>query len=191
MTTLASEIISRVRYITNDQISEYRTTDEEILLWINDCVALLVSNLPALFVTTTDLILQAGYRQDVDAVTGAIAFKGIPGYPAADFDTLTRFRPNWMADTAGTLQNWTPSTDKPTEFYVYPPSPGNHTVSVSVVVKPALLTQATDTIQVPDNYVPAITQYCVGMVESKDDEHVNSNRAAQAKAEFVALIRGA
>lgn len=187
----ASDVVSRVRDVVNDSGSVYRNSDTSLFRWITDCQSMLLNNIPSLFTKTTAFNLSAGYSQSVSSLTGAVAFVEVVGAPKADLDLLTRFRPDWVNDAQGPLENWGPGGNGPLSFSVYPPSPAAQAVRVSYVEQPNAVAALTDTLAAPDNYLPAIVQYCVGMVESTDDEHVNSNRAAQAKADFIAMIRGA
>lgn len=187
----ASDITGRVRTIVNDTRTEYRNSDTEIFGWIIDCLNTILSARPGVFTKAASMILQVGPEQTVANITRAVAFAGVEGYPRADLAAMDYFKPGWRTGDEGQIENWGPGNTGPQSFTVFPPSPGNQTVTVLYVETPAPITQLDDPVGIPDNMVAPIVQYCVAMVESKDDEHVNSNRAAQAKAEFVALIKGA
>ena len=187
-----SDVVSRVRYVVNDTRSSYRNTDEEIFGWITDCMNIILTAVPQLFSKSASMILQAGCEQTVENIARAVSFVGIDGYPRADLKMLDSFSPGWRnTASAGAIQNWAPGDLGPKSFVVYPPSSGVQTLTVNYVEEPVPVSALTDDIDLPDSLVAPIVQYCVGMVESKDDEHVNSNRAAQAKAEFVGYLRGA
>jgi len=186
----AQDIVTRVRDVINDTSATPRNSNEEIFRWISDALSLASTSVPRLFSKTADMICSAGYLQTL-AFTRALSFIEVIGFPQVDVASLTAFAPGWKMDTAGPIQHWFPSADSPKSFCVYPPSQGDQTITVTYVESPAPVTSASDVLNVPDVVIPAVVQFCVGMVESKDDEHVNSNRAAQAKADFVALIKGA
>lgn len=187
-----SDVVSRVRYVVNDTRPAYRNADEEIFGWISDCLNIILTAVPQLFSKSAPMILQAGCDQTVANISRAAAFLGIDGYPRADLKLLDSFSPGWRnAASVGAIQNWAPSDHDRKAFVVYPPSSGMQTIPVNYVEEPLPVSLLADDIDLPDSLVAPIVQYCVGMVESKDDEHVNSNRAAQAKAEFVAYLRGA
>jgi len=187
----ASDIISRVRTVINDTRTEYRNTDVEMFGWITDCLNVILTIHPNLFRKTGSIDLVLGANQSVSGIQGAVAFAAIPGYPKADLAALDAFSPGWMQGNAGVLQNWSPGVGTPDSFLVYPPSPAGQSVLVDYIATPTPIASLNDQVAIPDNMVAPVVQYCVGMVESKDDEHVNSNRAAQAKAEFIAQINGA
>lgn len=189
---LASDIVSRVRTIINDTREEYRNSDIEIFGWILDCLNTILSARPAIFTKVAQVTLQEGPDQTVASVTRAVAFAGVEGYPRADLAALDYFRPGWRAGAAtATLENWSAGNTGPLSFTVFPPSVAGQMVPVLYVETPAPISQLEDPVGLPDNMVAPVVQYCVAMVESKDDEHVNSNRAAQAKADFLAHIKGA
>lgn len=188
---LASDITTRVRLVTNDGGSNPRNTDPEIFAWINDCLNVILSMVPSLFAVGAPLALAAGVYQSIASLSRAVAFIAVDGYPKFDVDAMDVFRPGWPNDTQAAIQQWAPGPVGPKSFLVYPPSPAAQPVVVNYVASPPPVAALTDALAIPDNFIPMITQYCVAMTESKDDEHVNSNRAAQAKAEFAAAIKGA
>lgn len=187
----AADIVSRVRTIVNDTREEYRNSDTEIFRWITDCLNVILTARPSIFTKAATLILQAGADQTVAGITRAVAFAGVEGYPKADLAAMDYFRPGWRSGEEAALENWGAGNAGPLSFTVFPPSPGTQTITVLVVETPAPVTALTDTVGIPDNMVAPVVQYCVALVEAKDDEHVNSNRAAQAKADFIAHIQGA
>jgi hypothetical protein len=187
---LASEIISRVRDITNDTGAEPRTKSAEIMRWISDALDVALSVVPKLFSKTASMTCQSGYLQTLP-FERAVAFIEVIGITRIDFNKLSAFSPNWRLETAGAAQHWSPSSAGPNTFMVHPPALANQSLMVSYVEAPTEITSETAVVPLSDNFLPALVQYCVGMTESKDDEHVNSNRAAQAKADFVAMIKGA
>jgi hypothetical protein len=72
---------------------------------------------------------------------------------------------------------------------VYPPAPADQIVEVLYVRIPSEYAIDADT-GLPAIYGDAITDYIVYRAESRDDEHVNSNRAAQFLASFVQKVKG-
>lgn len=185
------EIVRRVRTTINDTREEYRNSNEEVFDWITDCINTILNRAPAYFSRSGSLPLVAGVEQSVSGLTRAIAFVAVEGFPQADLSTLDSFRPGWRNGTAGALQNWAPGNTGPASFVIYPPAAGGESLPVVYIEEPVPVTSLTQEINLPDWLMAPIVQFCVGMVEAKDDEHVNSNRAAQAKAEFLALINGA
>ncbi len=186
-----SEILARVRRVTNDTSATPRTEDTELFGWIADCLNLILTVNPELFAKTTNFSLQPGVAQSVVGVTGAALFLGIAGYPESDLSALDAFKPGWRAGATGALQCWSRGDSGFLSFLVYPPSAGGQSVSLRYAKTATTPSTGSDVLDIPDNYIPPIVQYCVGMTEAKDDEHVNSNRSAQAKAEFLAVIKGA
>lgn len=190
------DIINDARYILNDTVStRYRNTDAELLGWVNDGLDAMVGVLPQLFAATSAHTCAAGAEQapSFDRLVAIIDVQRITGGAAilrADKTTLDAFRPGWYADTQDAAVNWFPHQASPKKFMLHPPSTNGQSVDVVFAQAPAALALG-DAIPVPDNYQTALVAFVVGMAESKDDEFVNSNRAAQAKSDFLALIKGA
>jgi hypothetical protein len=190
------QIINDARYVLNDTVStRYRNTDAELLGWVNDALDAMVGVLPQLFAVTSAHTCTAGAEQapsfarlvailDVQRITGGAAIL------RADKAALDAFRPAWYSDASGAAANWFPHQASPKKFLLYPPSANGQSVDVVFAQAPVALA-LDDVVPVSDNYQPALVSFVVGMASSKDDEATNTNRAAQAKADFVAMIKGA
>jgi hypothetical protein len=189
MTIAVADVIARVRDNVND-LAGGRFSDERIFRALTDGLLLVATVKPKYFTETQDHVCQAGAHQHV-TFTGAISFVEVLGYPQSDFEALAVFRPNWLMDTEGPIQSWAPDETDPLEFRVYPPAPGSQTIKVTYVKEPAPVTSPTGTVPLGGHLLVPLVSFCTGVLESSDDEHVNSNRAAQAKAEFTAILQGA
>lgn len=186
---VAQTVITKVRRLTQDESQPYRNADDEILGWINDCIKTVVSLIPQLFLVTGSHVCSSGFRQ-VLANARAHSFADVVGVPIADLATLTQYAPGWQTAATGTIQNWMRPANEPLSFYCYPPSAEGQSLTISFVEVPFDLTSVDDQIPLPESYEPAVTGYCVSMVEAKDDESVDSNRSQQFMAEFIGRIKG-
>lgn len=188
-TTLVSDVVTKTRIITNDLTQTYRASDAEIIGWLNDCLSTVVAILPQLFVVEGTHTCVAGARQTL-ANDRAHSLVEVSGVPYADYAAMSAFMPTWKTVASGTIQNWLRSTTEPLDFFTYPQQAGGEVLPILYVESPVKLTLTTDVIPLPETYEPALVAYCVGMVESKDDQHVNSGRAAQHMTDFAARIKG-
>lgn len=188
-TVTVQNVIDKVRILTNDTETPYRTEDSEITGWLNDAIKATLTLLPQLFTQTANYTCSAGSRQVLDTNLAHSLIEVI-GVPYADYATMSAFNPQWQTDAAGAIQNWLRLGNEPLVFFAYPKQAGGETLTIMYVAIPAALTSTTDNVPLPETYAPALVAYCVSMVESKDDEHVNSNRAQAAMADFVGRITG-
>jgi hypothetical protein len=186
------DIITEARYILNDtESTRYRNTDAELLGWVNDALDVMVGERPELFVTVSDHTCTVGVEQSptfarLVRVLGVNRVVGGNALLQADRATLDAFLPGWRELDSAAAVHWLPHPD-PKKFYLYPPAAISQAVEVPFVQAPATLLIG-DTIPVSENFRPALLNFVVGMAETKDDEHVDSGRAAQAKSDFVAMI---
>ena len=187
--TTCQMIIDKVRYITNDTKVTYRNSDAEIIGWINNCVDATLSQRPLLFATSTQIMLDQGYWQTVTSAR-AHSIIDLVGVPQADVTALTKFRPNWMLDAFGPIQNWMPLPNSPLSFYCYPPSQAGQLLYAIIATSPVPMDTPDDLIPLPETYEGAVVAYCVSMVEAKDDESVLSQRSAQFMQDYVGRIKG-
>lgn len=186
----ASDVIARVRNITNDEDSGgYRTSDPNMLLWINDVLQTLVNTAPDLFQEAATHTCTAGYRQVIETER-AVSLVDVVGVPMADMVSLSQFNPAWTSGTAGTIKNWLRAAEEKLVFYVYPPSSSGQSLPMLIVRAPAKLTATTDKIPLPETFLPALVDYVVAMIELKDDEHLGSGRQQMLMQRFGQRVGG-
>lgn len=190
MSFTGQDVIDRVRDTINDTGPIYRVNDPRILKALSDGLDIVCGADPKRFEKVSDFTLADGYLQTL-SYTRCRQFVAVVGYPMADLDLLSSFKPGWMSGSAGNLQNWSPQVGDDKSFIVYPPADGSQSIEVRWVESPAEITDAGTSITVGDDLLPKLAAYCVGVVEFTDDEHVNSGRSEQAKTEFIAMLKGA
>lgn len=192
-TMQVSSIIAKARAMINDdtQLISNRTTDEELIGWINDALNVLLNIRPGLFTQTIQFTCAAGYQQEV-MTDRAVQFIEVVGVPRCDRDTLTQFMPNWNNNTiiSGQMTNWMVEPSDPLRFDVYPPAINGAVVTIRIVQSPVKLTSSSDIINLSENYEAMIAEYVAGRSQIRDDEHVNSNRASLLMDRFVAQAKG-
>lgn len=185
--------ISTARGILNDpDVIRYSAPD--LLQYANDAIDVLVPLLPQLFYADHEHTCTAGAEQVLpfDTARALVEVQRIkaggvvlPG----DRATLDAFDPAWRTGTAGPALNWMAVNDDPIRFLVYPPAAAGQILNTVIVRVPDEYTGAQDT-GLPAVLADAISDYIVYRAESRDDEHVNSARAAQFQASFVAKVKG-
>lgn len=183
------DIVTKVRYLTQDETAPYRNQDAEIIHWLNDAIRTVVALVPQLFTSIGTHVCAAGFRQTLSAPR-AHSLVDVIGVPAADLQTLTSFAPRWQATQSGPIENWIQPASEPLSFYCYPPSPEGQELLVMFVEAPAALAALSDVVPLPETYEPALVSYCTSMVEMKDDESADTARAQQSMADFVGRIKG-
>jgi len=136
-TILASSIISDIRIDTLDEdASNYRLTDLEILKMINNAQRFVVQHVPKANVVNDPWKLAAGILQTIP--TGCIELVSVDFNMGTDGITqgapiriiekeeLDLLKPDWPTDTASAIVQLYMFNDKdPTHFYVYPPQPSS------------------------------------------------------------------
>lgn len=186
----ASQVVTKARYILQDETIPFRWSSLELISWINDAISTMVGIVPGLFTTTTQHTCNAGYRQTIVNSRAAL-FAEVVGVPAADHNTLTQFMPGWQASPAGPIQNWTRVESDPLSFYCYPPAVEGTALPVLIIERPLAVAELDDFIPLPENYEPALVDYVVAMAQAKDDESIDMNRMQLFQANFAARVKGA
>lgn len=191
-----SSAISIARGILQDRDPDVtRYSDDDLIAYGNGAIRALVGVRPEWFYTEGRIqcvegqALQSVTYEDAHALLSVLRITGGDVVTPCDKATLDAFRPGWMAETPGPAQHWMPSGADPVRFYIYPPAPSGQTLDVIYVRIPGQYA-ANDDTGLPETIADAVADYMVGMAESRDDEHVNSGRAQQFLAQFVARVGG-
>lgn len=193
MPITVSTPIANARRIVNDERIPYRNSDNEYLAFVNECLGAMVDLRSDLFIVAGTHTCTLGAEQTLtqDRVRDVVDVPRIVGGTVVlptDRVLLDRFAPGWYADTPAPAMNWMMHPVGQEKFYVDPPAPAGQVLEVMYVQTPTQVTALTDTVDLPANYSGAITAYLVNRVSSKDDENVNSGRAALFMSDFAGLI---
>lgn len=193
MPITVSTPIANARRILNDERAPYRNTDNEHLAFVNECLAAMVDLRSDLFIVSGTHTCTLGSEQTLtqQRVRDVVDVPRIVGGGVVlptDRALLDRFAPGWYLDPPAPAMNWMVHPVGQELFYVDPPAPAGQVLQVMYVETPAQVTALTDTVPLPENYTGAITAYLVNRISSKDDESVNSGRAALFMSDFAGLI---
>lgn len=188
------DIIPPVRRVLNDEnASSYRWSDAELLGWINACINVMVDLRPDLFSAQETHVCTAGPRQEVTfdrvrLVQEVVRITDGAAILPVDREVFDRYNPSWYTGSSGPAANWMPHPASPKRFYLYPPSPAGQHVEVVYIRAHVPITAITDTINLPENYAPAIQAFVVYRAESKDDEQINTSRAQAFMSDFAGMV---
>ena len=191
------DIIKQARHITNDIGTAsfvFRQDDDELVSYVNEGLKEAAILRPDLFSTVGDMVCITGQCEQsitfLDAVSllDVLCIHGGTAVNPFDRATMDQFNPGWRTDPPGPAENWGRLDGDPLQFFIYPPAPPNQVVDVRYVRNPAVYALNDVIGDLPASYLPALASYVVFRAESKDDEHVNSQRAASNYAVFKSLF---
>jgi hypothetical protein len=103
---------------------------------------------------------------------------------------LDETHPTWADDDDGPCVSWMRHTKSQTRFFIYPKSPVTQILIGEYAKSPTVYDGTTEVTELPDVYFPAVVDGLVFLVESVDNEHVDSGRAALFQQSFVQLLSG-
>lgn len=185
------DIINQARHLLQDTDATVpRQTDAELLAYVNEGLQEACLLRPDLFSTVGDMTCIAGQCEQSITFVDAVQVLDVPcihgSTAVTPFDraTMDQFRPAWRLDAAGPAQNWAPLNGDPLQFFIYPKAPAAQVLDVRYVRNPATYALGDTIFDLPGAYQPALSDYVVYRAESKDDEHVLSQRAAAHYAAF-------
>jgi hypothetical protein len=186
--------IAIARGVLNDP-NATRYSQADLLTYANDALDQIVKIIPQLFYVYDDFTCVEGSLQSLSfdtsvALVDVRRVKNGNVVTRSDVNILDDFSPGWRSGPTGSAKHWLPLADDPVRFLVYPPAPANQVLEVLRVAVPGEFTETADT-GLPTQLADAISDYIVYRAESRDDEYVNSNRAAQFFTSFVGKLKGA
>jgi hypothetical protein len=190
-----SSAISIARGVLNDTTPDYRYSDADLLEYGNGALRALPAIKPSLLYTEGDLqceadqALQSISFDDAHSLVAVLRIKNGAALTRFDKDALDAFMPGWMAATSAAAQQWAPNADDPVRFYLNPPAIAGQVLVVLYVRIPGPFTADEDT-GLPETITESLSDYIVGMAESRNDESVNSGRATQFINQFAARLSG-
>jgi hypothetical protein len=191
------DIITIARYILQDtSASDPRQSDTELLGYVNDGVKAVHNLRPELFSTIGDFVCTDGQCEQslsFGSATSLVEVLCIHGGAALipfDIASMDQFNPDWRADTAGAATQWAKFPNDPLKFFVYPKAPASQTLDVRYIRLPSTYAIGAEITDLPSGVQPAMVDYVVYRAESKDNEHVLSQRAANHYAAFTAMFKG-
>ncbi len=192
-----TDAITVARGILQDTDStNYRYSSADLLLYGNDALDAMTLLAPHLFYTDGDVTCIEGSALQTISFDDALSLvkvrriKNGNAVVQADPETLDAFDSSWQEASNAAAVNWFPVANDPMRFMIYPPAPTGQILEVVYVRIPTEYALTDDT-GLPTTYKDAVADYIVYRAESRDDEHVNSNRAAQFLTSFQQKVKGA
>lgn len=184
------DVITEVRRLVQDQRTSYRYSDDHILGVINQVLRRIALIRPDLFAYTATVTCVVGATQSAPAdsiriidVAQADPLAGVVAEVSQE--TLDLMFSTWRAGTTGPARNWMRSVRNPNQFYVYPPSAAGQELAVEYAKSPKVHVVAEPVELISDAYFPVVVDGTVWLLESVDNEHVNSGRAKMFQDSFV------
>jgi len=173
-----SLLIARAAMVYGD--TEYTAiAAEQWLNWLNEAEKEIVKKDPTANADTEAALLVAGSLQTLAAdtvslmdvscnlgATGTTVGQAVRFVSAKELDA---FSPSWRAATAAaTVEEYMYDPNKPFEYEVNPPSTGAVYVRLTRAKTPVDLTSTNDSINLADQYAPAIINWMLHRVFSID-----------------------
>lgn len=196
MMTLAQPIAIARGILNDTDAAAYRYSDADLLRYANDALDQLVVLAPQLFHTEGEVqcvggkTVQAVGFGDAQSLVSVRRVKNGNAVTPTDRATLDAFNPGWHNGTAAAAIHWMPIDNNPVGFLIYPPPPLGQVLEVTYVRIPPEY-GVNDVTELPTTLEDPVADYIVARAEGRDDEHVNSQRAAMFAGSFVAKIKGA
>lgn len=202
MSPLIKDLILVIRPTLNDTsttASEQRYSDAEFLDYMKDGLREAAVLRPDLFSVFTTMQCAVGVEQDpriahpeTFILVDVLGISGGDELWECDYATFKAWLPSWRRAPGGPAENWMrapgdPNKQPSPKFYVTPPSLGASQVLDICIVDTAGIDALTldSRVPLPEPYVPAIEAYMIFRAETRDDEHVNTQRAQLFQGAFA------
>jgi len=187
------DVITEVRRITQDENTPYRYSDEVLLGYANQSLKRIAVLRPDLFAIEalipclTDSVIQSA-PSDSFRLIEIYSVLGGDGVLETTREVLDQAMPTWMNDTAAPATNWMRHVRNPNKFFIYPKAPAGQILKGEYTQTPPNYTSTFTVGLLSDVYFPVVVDATVFIVESIDNEHVNSNRAKLFQDSFVQAL---
>lgn len=173
--------------------------EAELLGYLNEAIAHLVTSQPTEFATLEQVTHVPGTRQSLPAggvallrVRNAVNALGAAtrGVTLFDLAAMDAVNPGWHAAKAGAVRQFAYDPRDPKVYWVYPPSNGTDAV-IEYVLEPAALALG-DTVPVGTRFEGALLDYLLFRAYSKDTEYAGQDgRAALHYQAYLGVTGGA
>lgn len=188
-----ADVMAEARILVQDTRSPNRNTDASLLRFVNQTLKRIALLRPDLFGYIGDIPLVANSAvQSTPGDSGRLVeifgVKGGNSVTEVSRDMLDQNYPGWFSSPAGTPVNFMRHVRNPNRFFVYP-RPTAGIILEGEYVKVPRDYATTETIELlPDSYFPSVVDGVVFLIESVDDEHVNSGRAKLFQDAFAQTL---
>lgn len=194
MTTFTiQDVVTEVRLAVQDtSTTAPRYPDAHVIRVTNQVLKRIALLRPDLFSFIYNFTCVAGALQTLPANNFRLLdiFQVVGGNNVNEInrDTLDLLSSNWQTSTQGTAQDWMRHNRNPSIFFLYPPSPVNQVLIIEYCKGPSnyLITDVVDLLS--DVYFPCVVDGVVWLLESLDNEHVNSGRAKMMQDTFMQML---
>lgn len=188
-----SQIITQVRQLVQDTRAPFRYADSVLLGFVNQVLKQMVMLRPDLFIVAGDIATTPNVVEQLlpsTAVRLVEIFRNKDGnaIEEVDRDMFNRAYPQWTTDPAGTPVKFMRHSRNPRGYFLYPRPVAGVVLFGEIVVSPPSYTENQNIDILSDAYFSAIVDGTVYLVESVDDEHVNSNRAKLFQDSFIQAL---
>lgn len=192
------ELIQTARHIVvdNDAV-DLRQADTELLGYFNDGMKEASGLQPELFTSIGDFLCTPGAAEqavtflDAQEIVDVLCIHGGEALTRFDMKILDAYMPGWRNATPAAAKQWAPFDGSKLKFFIYPPAPmTSQTLDVQYVRNPVALGLDDQITEIPVSLIPAMVDYIIYRAESKDDEHVLSQRAAMHYESFKSKVKG-
>lgn len=193
MTTFTvQDVVTEVRDAVQDTGGIPRYSDAQITRAVNQVLKRIALLRPDLFSYVTNFTCAAGAMQTlpVDNFRLLDVFQVASGDNVNEVnrETLDLMSSSWQSGTQGPAQDWMRHIRNPSIFFVYPPSPVGQVLSIEYCRAPGTYTLTSVVPLLSDVYFPCVVDGTVWILESVDNEHVNSGRAKMMMDSFMQML---
>lgn len=188
-----NDVIEHVRDIVQDTVPTYRYSDAMLVRFVNQVVRRIAMLRPDLFVTRGVFTVASNASEQVLTTSGAARLVKVirvvngSAIEEVDLDHFIRADASWIQNSAGIPTKYMRMAQNPLGFYLYPRPSSALSILVEYVASPSIVA-ASSQLALPDIYFGSVVDGVVFLVESMDNESVNSNRAKLFYDSFVGSL---
>lgn len=188
-----NDVVTDVRLAVQDTAtSQPRYSDAHIVRVVNQVIKRIALLRPDLFAYITTVTCTAGSIQNTPAdcfrLIDVIQVVGGGNVNEINRETLDLLLNSWQVLPSGPATDWMRHNRNPYAFFVYPPAAISQQLVIEYCKTPSTYALADVVPLLNDAYLPCVIDGTVWLLESVDNEHVNSGRAKMMQDSFMQLL---
>jgi hypothetical protein len=188
-----TDVIEQVRVLVNDARTPYRNSDTILLKYVNSTIKRISLLRPELFsviseVTPTPNTCIQMLPSSAIRLVAVLGVKDGPSIREIDKRVIDASYPGWMSETASVPTSFMRDRGSINSYFLYPRPATGTVLNIQYTKVPDDYDLTDEITELTPSFLPVVIDGVVYLVESADDEHVQSGRAKMFLDSFLASL---
>ena len=188
-----TDVIDQIRVLVNDARTPYRNSDTILLKYVNSTLKRISLLRPELFsviaeITPTPNTCLQTLPSNAIRLVSVLGVKDGASIREIDKRVIDASYPGWMSESAGVPTSFMRDRGSINSYFLYPKPITGTVLNVQYTKVPDDYDLTDEITDLTASFLPVIVDGVVYLVESADDEHVQSGRAKMFLDSFLTSL---